>query len=63
MLEVAGGNKDEVGDTQRQCSPAGPLGLWTPARYYQRNWGAGDIWRREKNWAMWDPDQDSLQSG
>ena len=61
MLEVAGGNEDEVGDAQRQCFPAGTVVTsWDSSREIGE---PGDTWRREKTWAMMDPDPDGLWSG
>ena len=58
MLEVNGGINDEVGDTQRQYKSTGTVDTDT------RDIGVlGDTWRREKSWAVLDPDPDSLQSG
>ena len=60
MLEVTGGNEDEVGDTQGWCSPTETVDAhWVITR------GLGepcDTWRRENSWAMMDPDLDSLRS-
>ena len=61
MLEVPGGNKDEVGDTQRWCSITGTAG--TSQVITRLMWELGDIWRKEKSWAMLDPDLDSLWFG
>ena len=42
MLEVTGGNRDEVGDTQRRYTSAGTMDTGT------REIGVlGDTWRRE----------------
>ena len=61
MLEVAGGNKDKVGDTQRRCSPTETVDTgWVITREIGE---PGDTWRREKSWAVRDPDPDSIQSG
>ena len=43
MLEVAGGSRDEVGDTQRQHTSAGTVDAGT------REIGVpGDMWRRKE---------------
>ena len=61
MLEVAGGNKDEVGDAQGRCSPAETVNSsWGITR---ETGDLGDAWRREKSWAVTDPDWDSLCAG
>ena len=61
MLEVTGGNKDKVGDTQGWCSSAETMDTsWVITR---ENGELGDAWRREKSWVVIDPGQDSLQSG
>lgn len=61
MLEVTRGNKDEVGDLKNQCSPAGTVVTgWDIIRDIGEQ---DDTWRREKSWAMVDPDLDSLQKG
>ena len=57
MLEVAGGNRDEVGNT---WGGTHPLGLWTPAPEKlrcQATPGEGRIW------AVLDPESDSLWTG
>ena len=44
MLEVPGGNKDEVGDAQGQCSPAETVDAsWVITREIGE---PGDAWRR-----------------
>ena len=48
MLEVAEGNRDEVGDTQRQYTSAGTMDAGT------REIGVlGDTWRREELGRVW----------
>ena len=56
MLELAGGNRDKVRDTQRCYTFTGTVDAST--REIQV---PGNIWRKE--WAVSDPDSDSLQSG
>ena len=61
MLEVAGGNKDKVGDAQRWCSPTETVDAgWFITR---KTGEPGDAWRRRTSWAVTDPDLDSLWSG
>ena len=61
MLEVTGGDKEEVSDTQGQCSPAENMDAgWVITREIGE---LGDSWRREKSWAVMDPDPHSLHSG
>ena len=61
MLEVTGENKDDVGDTQVRGSPTETVNAgWLITR---ENGEPGDAWRREKSWAVMDPDPNSLQSG
>ena len=61
MLEVAGGNKDKVGDAQGQCSPAETVdACWVITRGIGE---LGDASRREKSWVVTDPDLDNLWSG
>ena len=61
MLEVTGGDKEEVSDTQGQCSPAENMDAgWVITREIGE---LGDMWRREKIWSMMVPDPDSLPSG
>ena len=61
MLDVSGGNKDEVGDAQGWCSPAETVDAgWVITR---ETGEVGDTWRREKSWAMIDPDLGGLLSG
>ena len=44
MLEVSGGNRDEMGDSQKQYTPAGTVDAGT------REIGVpGDTWRREES--------------
>ena len=57
MLEVTGGNKDEVADTQGQCLPTKTV---DSGLVITREIGEpGDAWRREKSWAVMDPDPES----
>ena len=52
MLEVAGGNEDEVGSTHGQWSTTETVDAgWVTTREIGE---LGDAWRMEKNWA--DPD-------
>ena len=60
MLEVTGGNKDKVGNAQGWCSP---VRLWMPAGSLPEKLMPGDAWKREKSWALTDPDLNSLPSG
>ena len=61
MLDVSGGNKDEVGDAQGWCSPAETVDAgWVITREIAE---LGNVGRREKRWAMTDPDLDCLRSG
>ena len=61
MLEVSVGNKDVVADTQGQCSPTKNVDTgWVITREIGE---PGAAWRKEKSWAMLDPDLDSLHSG
>ena len=61
MLEVTGGNKDTVEDTQGRCSPAGAVETsWVITR---ETGEPGDAWRKEKSWAVMDLDPESLPSG
>ena len=61
MLEVAGGNKDKLGDTHRQCSPTETVDAsWVITREIGE---PDDPWRREKSGAVMDSDLDSLRSG
>ena len=47
MLEVTGGDKEEVADTQGQCSPAENMDAgWVITREIGE---LGDTWRREKS--------------
>ena len=60
MLEVTGGYKDEVGDAQEWCSPTETVDTsWLVTR---ETGEPGEAWRKEKSWAMLDPNLDSLQS-
>ena len=43
MLEVAGGNRDEVGDTKRHYTSAGTVETGT-----RENGVPGDTWRRRE---------------
>ena len=61
MFEVTRGNKDEVGDTKGPYSPSEAVD--TSCVITREIGELVDTWRREKSWAMMDPDQDSLQSG
>ena len=55
MLEVAGGNRNEVGDTQRHL-----LGLWTSGAEKLGCW----VMRGEgRSWAMTEPESANLQTG
>ena len=61
MLEIAGGNKDEVANAQRRCAPTETVDAgWIITREIGER---GEAWRRKKCWAVTDPDPDSLQSG
>ena len=61
MLEVTVGNKDKVGDAQGRCSPVGTVDTgWAITR---ETGEPSDSWRREKSWAVMDPDPDSLLTG
>ena len=61
MLEVAGGNKNKVADMQGQYSPTETVDAgWVITREIGV---PGDAWRREKSWAVTDPDLDSFWSG
>ena len=62
MLEIAGGNRDEVGVTQRWYTPAGAVD--PTSEVINREIGEPrDTWRKEKSLGMLDPDPDSLHSG
>ena len=54
MLEVAEGNRDKMGDTQRQYTSSGTVDTSTRETEVSNDTGEG------KSWAMWDPDSDSL---
>ena len=60
-LKSLEGKKDAVGDAQRQCSPAGTV--VTKQDIAKETGDLGDTWKREKSWAVVDPDLDSLQTG
>ena len=61
MLEVTAGSKEEMGDKLGWFSTAGTVNAtWVITRETRE---LGDTWRREKSWAMLDPDLDSVQSG
>ena len=57
MLEVSGGSRDEVGDTQRWYTSAGPVNAGT------REIGVPVTPGEGRSWDMLDPDSDSLQTG
>ena len=63
MLEVTGGWGECEIKTKWEIHRGNvhSLGLWTPGGSLPRKIGeAGDTWRREKSWAVMDPDTDSL---
>ena len=61
MLEGTGGNKGEVANTQGRYTSSETVDAgWVITREIEE---LGDAWRKEKSWAMMDPDLDSLQSG
>ena len=50
MLKVTGRDKDTLGNTQRECSPAGTVVVsWDSIREIGE---PGDTWRWEKSWAV-----------
>ena len=60
MLEVTGENKNKVADVQEWCAPAETVDAdWVITREIGDPCGT---WRRERSWAVIDPDLDSLQS-
>ena len=60
-LKLLGKIKTKVADAQGQCSLVETADTgWIITREIAES---GDIWRRERIWAMFDPDSDSLQSG
>ena len=61
MLEGTGGNKGEVANTQGRYTSSETVDAgWVITREIEE---LGDAWRKEKSWAMMDPDLDSLQCG
>ena len=58
MLEVAGGNRHKVGETQRWCTTARTVDPGT-----RESGVLGDTSVREKSGAMSDLDPDNLQTG
>lgn len=61
MPQVPGRNKDEVAAAQGLCVPTNSVeASWEITREIGE---LGEAQRREKSWAVVDPDQNSLQSG